>query len=659
MYRAKHTVRAQKMRAKYPQKYGAATPQNSGVATPQNHSAATPAQHKGIVRVVRGILVTLALALACSNLFLIAASAFGITNYLNWVPVALLEVTSDSMSPMFQSGDAVLVRQVSYDTLAVGDVVTFIENEAYVTHQIVGTADGGFTTRGIANLVEDVNLLTADNYAAKVVYVLPYLGYLMAYTSTPAVVAVCILLVLVVFYGRTVLLALGGLRLRTFTPRVLRQWFAQKHTMPRVSYLKASTVLALCSVCLCTHYVTAAKYLATINEYTTISAAYVHFDANYLSEAGNRYIINAWDGDTSGDEALTLTIRGISNNLLFNIKYPEYNIDGSKVTEEVEVITETDNGDGTTTKTTETVQQTVYQDTQDLYYYLIVEKVDSRINGATSNMIPFSAYTVSMTSESSVSEATFDADEEEPAFSSEWEALLYNTVTDANGETTRTRINTDTYTILGPYELPAAEKLEGEELTSVAAVADAKEGLLHSFSLEVKLNDATSDTYNDHYVHFKVYAVTSASNQFYTELTADFQYKKSDTDEFIAGTEIDKTSSFVYYTVSTSTETGNESQYVRFSWDPDEYFINNFENTAYDAITNKDGYYFAGVADGNTGTDDTGADAYIIVEMNPGAKVTLEFYIKSSYTNAVPMIDITATAYDTLAEAQNGVANTE
>lgn len=635
-----------------------AAPQHAHARAPkQNHlrnAAPQPPKRPLLVRMVRGFAASLCVALLCANLFLVLASACNLKEYFNWVPVALLEVTSDSMSPMFATGDAVLVRQTDYDTLAVGDVVTFYENGTLVTHKIIAQEGENFTTIGIANLVEDPNLLTADTYAAKVVAVLPCVGYLMAFTANAAQMGALVLLVCLLLYANQIA---RGVRAFCAAPRRTTKAAAQcmAAAFGKASALKGTACLAACSLLLCTHYVTVAKYVATINQHTIISAAYVHFNANYLSETGNTYVINVWDGDSSGEEdALSLVVRGISNDLLYNTKSPMVDINGNVITQQVTTTTT----DGTTTTT-----ETVYAETQDLYYYIIVEKQDDVIEGTdtsytTTNaetgvsttterssdyMVPLSEYTITLDpadtvaaislSAAAASDTTTEEDAFLPQLSEEWVTRIWvndNTVSAEDPTTYKitkdgeAAADGDAYAVYGPYLLPAAIYYDdaSEDAAVQQAITEAKTALNHALNIEIKLDNPENADYYYQFVCFNVYAVTSANDQFYSALMGTFQYKRSDDSEFISAEHVEESGTLVTYTLSSNqTTTGDGVEYVLIKWDPDRYYINMAETTAFSVIygENAEQYY----------SKDYGM---IIVSMRGNSSLSLQFFEKDGAT---------------------------
>lgn len=91
-------------------------------------------------------------------------------------------VTSNSMAQTLRRGDVVFVRQVSFEELAPGDVVTVRStgDKFHFTHRIVeiDKESRTITTRGDANNADDPMPTQAERIVGKMWYKVPLLGYL-------------------------------------------------------------------------------------------------------------------------------------------------------------------------------------------------------------------------------------------------------------------------------------------------------------------------------------------------------------------------------------------------------------------------------------------------------------------------------------------------
>lgn len=117
--------------------------------------------------------------------------------------VQLFEVTSGSMNPAISTGSLIATYPVTQ--YVPGDIVSFGVNnsQTIVTHRIIESQSGGFVTKGDANDDSDRELLKEQAIIGKVVFVLPFAGYITAFLRTPAGYVLCIVLpaAALIFWG--------------------------------------------------------------------------------------------------------------------------------------------------------------------------------------------------------------------------------------------------------------------------------------------------------------------------------------------------------------------------------------------------------------------------------------------------------------------------
>lgn len=103
-------------------------------------------------------------------------------------------IISPSMVPNINVLDAIVTMRTDAEKLKKNDVITFISNDPAhkgitITHRIVGvkkTANGGYAyrTKGDNNNVEDKTLVSYDDVLGKVIFKIPYIGYLQQFLTT-------------------------------------------------------------------------------------------------------------------------------------------------------------------------------------------------------------------------------------------------------------------------------------------------------------------------------------------------------------------------------------------------------------------------------------------------------------------------------------------
>ena len=150
---------------------------------------------KKIWNVVSTVLV--ALMVLCA-VFLLGSRMIGYECY---------NVISPSMTPVYDVGDLIYVKEVDPYTIQPGDVITFIVNEDLVigTHRVVrvDTEKKYFYTKGDANEIEDAEPVHFNNVIGVPQFSIPKLGYVSDFVQNPPgmyiTVAVGIVLIFLVF----------------------------------------------------------------------------------------------------------------------------------------------------------------------------------------------------------------------------------------------------------------------------------------------------------------------------------------------------------------------------------------------------------------------------------------------------------------------------
>jgi len=92
---------------------------------------------------------------------------------------SLKMVTSGSMSPAIKTGAIVMVKPV--DSYKIKDIITFQVGSGkrdIVTHRIISRKGDEFITQGDANNVADIKPNKKENILGKVVFNIPYAGYI-------------------------------------------------------------------------------------------------------------------------------------------------------------------------------------------------------------------------------------------------------------------------------------------------------------------------------------------------------------------------------------------------------------------------------------------------------------------------------------------------
>jgi len=109
--------------------------------------------------------------------------------------IDILAVKSGSMERAIRVGSLVIIKPNS--EYKVGEVVSFknsADPKTPITHRIISEINGKYETRGDANQTSDRNQLTKDVVLGKVIFNVPYAGYVLAGVRQPVVFVLIILI---------------------------------------------------------------------------------------------------------------------------------------------------------------------------------------------------------------------------------------------------------------------------------------------------------------------------------------------------------------------------------------------------------------------------------------------------------------------------------
>ena len=112
-------------------------------------------------------------------------------------------IVSPSMVPNINVQDAIIIGRTDPNDLKQGDIISYLATDSYysgkvITHRIIGIEDVNgellFRTKGDNNNVADGVLVNEDNVYGKVLFRIPFLGYVRQFLSTYFGWILCIVL---------------------------------------------------------------------------------------------------------------------------------------------------------------------------------------------------------------------------------------------------------------------------------------------------------------------------------------------------------------------------------------------------------------------------------------------------------------------------------
>ncbi|MFD2729953.1 signal peptidase I [Enterococcus camelliae] len=134
-------------------------------------------------RCIETIIVMFFMMIAVVNFFS-APSSQGVFGYKGYT------VISASMEPTLKIGDYILTAVEPFSQVKNGEIISFLDSGMIVTHRVVSIADDVATTRGDNNKIDDLKVVTAENYVGSFVLRIPYLGYLFIWLQNPLIFAI-------------------------------------------------------------------------------------------------------------------------------------------------------------------------------------------------------------------------------------------------------------------------------------------------------------------------------------------------------------------------------------------------------------------------------------------------------------------------------------
>ena len=110
-----------------------------------------------------------------------------------------LRVTTDSMEPTIMTGAIVIARQVPFDSLKPGDIITFVRGDGMLnTHRIISIENGAAVTQGDNALAPDIGAVTAYNFRYKIIFVMNWVARMNTFSGAVKVLAIPAVIILAI-----------------------------------------------------------------------------------------------------------------------------------------------------------------------------------------------------------------------------------------------------------------------------------------------------------------------------------------------------------------------------------------------------------------------------------------------------------------------------
>lgn len=104
-------------------------------------------------------------------------------------------VMSGSMEPVLRTG-GVVFTDTGEKSPKVGDIIAYQLGDSRIVHRVIRKTKQGYVTKGDANNMEDPSLVSAEQIIGKVIFTLPFLGYVAVFARQKTILAVLALMLL-------------------------------------------------------------------------------------------------------------------------------------------------------------------------------------------------------------------------------------------------------------------------------------------------------------------------------------------------------------------------------------------------------------------------------------------------------------------------------
>lgn len=126
-------------------------------------------------------------------------------------------VYSGSMEPEIPTGAVVFTKEEDFSP-KIGDIITFHNGDTVVTHRIIKKENSIFITKGDANKTADPVPVKASQIIGRVVFYLPYLGYVIHFLKAripfaAVIIAACLSVLFDLAYTPKKKKSQGGIKL--------------------------------------------------------------------------------------------------------------------------------------------------------------------------------------------------------------------------------------------------------------------------------------------------------------------------------------------------------------------------------------------------------------------------------------------------------------
>lgn len=154
--------------------------------------------HKNIKKVIYVFIVIIVY-----NIILLLISGLSNMEISGIFGYKAYSITTSSMVPSINQGDAIIVQKCGQDDLKKDDIITFKKNNEFITHRIVEIRQSGvskeYITKGDNNNVEDSQTVSYDEIEGVKVLVIPFLGNFITMAANSIFIILVLIVILLIY----------------------------------------------------------------------------------------------------------------------------------------------------------------------------------------------------------------------------------------------------------------------------------------------------------------------------------------------------------------------------------------------------------------------------------------------------------------------------
>ena len=137
---------------------------------------------KKILKITLNVILVILLIL---SLLILSYSIYGkISGKSNIFGLQLYNIVTGSMEPNIRIKDVVVAVETPFEELEEEDVIVFRRGNMIVTHRIKGFEGDNIVTKGDNNPDEDEARVAFEDVLGKMIFVIPFLGYVTNFLNT-------------------------------------------------------------------------------------------------------------------------------------------------------------------------------------------------------------------------------------------------------------------------------------------------------------------------------------------------------------------------------------------------------------------------------------------------------------------------------------------